>query len=47
MFRVGRGSVLAALDWETIDGNGLAAIEALVVELVGSIAPASPNVGGA
>jgi hypothetical protein len=47
MFRMGRASVLAALNWETIDDKGLAAIEALVVELVASIAPASPNVGGA
>lgn len=47
MFRMGRASVLAALNWETIDDKGLAAIGALVVELVASIVPASPNVGGA
>jgi len=47
MFRMGRASVLASLNWKTIDDKGLAAIEALVVELVASIAPASPNVGGA
>jgi AcrR family transcriptional regulator len=47
MFRMGRASVLAALNWETIDDKGLAAVEALVVELVASIAPASSNVGGA
>jgi AcrR family transcriptional regulator len=47
MFRMGRASVLASLNWKTIDDKGLAAIEALAVELVASIAPASRNVGGA
>ena len=32
-------------DWEAIDDKGLAAIEALAVELVASIAPVSPIVG--
>jgi hypothetical protein len=47
MFRMGRASVLASLNWKTIDDKGLSAIEALAVELVASIAPASRNVGGA
>lgn len=47
MFRMARASVLAALNWDTIDDKGLAAIEALAIELVASIAPASPNKGGA
>lgn len=45
MFRMGRASVLASLDWETIDDKGLAAVEALVVELVASIAPVPPAEG--
>lgn len=45
MFRMANAAVLAALNWETIDDRALAAIEALVVELVASIAPAAPIVG--
>lgn len=45
MFRMAHAAVLAALSWDVIDDKGLAAIEALVVELVASIAPVPPTVG--
>jgi AcrR family transcriptional regulator len=47
MFRMAHASVLAALGWKAIDDKGLAAIEALVVELVASIAPRTAEAGGA
>lgn len=46
MFRMAHAAVLATLNWKAIDDKGLAAIEALVVELVSSIAPASQIAGG-
>ena len=45
VFRMANAAVLSTLDWEAIDDKGLAAIEALAVELVASIAPVSPIVG--
>ena len=45
MFRMGRASVLAALNWETIDDKGLAVVVFWVVEVVGPFPP-PPRIGG-
>lgn len=47
VFRMARAAALSTLNWETIDDKGLAAIEALSVELVASIVPVSSIVGDA